>query len=218
MPRVHIVRATASITKNQPAWIPSPVYNSAPGHFSSTPGSGKNLVVKRQRLHHPLERRRHDIERENLAAQEVLERVKQEDDRRDFENPKREHRERVGDEKLDESRHRHRNGEPEPRDRLCRQGDCMPEVKHHAHHRNDRRDRVKQPVAQKQADTVPEVIERLGEEGIDEAVADVRRDLPLVLGGRDEVVHHHRHHEIKIIAEWRSWPRCSPAGRRSRSR
>ena len=54
------------------------------------------------------------VEWEYVAAEEVFEGVKEEDDGRNFEKPEREHGQRVGDEELDECCHGGREREPEP--------------------------------------------------------------------------------------------------------
>ncbi len=46
-----------------------------------------------------------EVEGEHVAAEEVFERVEKEDDGGDFEEPEREHGQRVGDEELDERCH-----------------------------------------------------------------------------------------------------------------
>lgn len=48
---------------------------------------------------------REKVEREYVSAEEVFEGIEKEDDGGNFEKPKREHRERVGDKELNERRH-----------------------------------------------------------------------------------------------------------------
>ena len=147
----------------------------------------KQFVIKRKPFHHRLDRGRHDIEREHLAAEEIFEAVNDEDDGRDLENPERHHGKRVGEEKLDQSRHEERNERREPGHGVVRQNDETAEIEEDRGDRQDRDRGVNQPAAQENAETVAEITHRLGQEGIDLTLANVGRDLPFVLGRRDEV-------------------------------
>jgi hypothetical protein len=62
--------------------------------------------VKRARA----ERGRQQVEREQMAAGEIFKREQDEDERGDFQHPERQHRHRVGDEKLQQRRQHERNG------------------------------------------------------------------------------------------------------------
>jgi len=69
----------------------------------------KQFVVERQPFHHGLDGRRHDVDRKHLATEEVFERINDEHDGGDFQNPKRHHRQAVSDKELNERRHEHRH-------------------------------------------------------------------------------------------------------------
>src|SRR6266705_4826296 len=60
----------------------------------------KQLVIKWQPFHHRLHRVRHDVDGEHLPAEEIFERINDEDDGRNLENPKRHHGQAVSDEEL----------------------------------------------------------------------------------------------------------------------
>src|SRR5262245_3281110 len=61
---------------------------------------GKQLIIKRQPLHHGVDCRGHDVDRKHLAAKKVFERIDDENDCRDLQDPKRHHRQAVSDKKL----------------------------------------------------------------------------------------------------------------------
>ena len=87
----------------------------------------KQFVIER----HPFQRRlnsgRHDVDREHLAAQEIFERINDEHDGGDFQNPERHHRERIGDEELDERRHQRRDDREKVSHRIVWQRDIVVE-------------------------------------------------------------------------------------------
>ena len=65
----------------------------------------KKFVIKRQPFHHRLDAVGHDVDGKHLAAEEIFERVNDEDDGGDFQDPEGHHGQAVGDEKLHERRH-----------------------------------------------------------------------------------------------------------------
>src|SRR5207237_7411725 len=60
----------------------------------------KQLVIERQPFHYGLDADGHDVDREHLAAQKIFERVDNENDGRDFKDPKGHHGQDVSDEEL----------------------------------------------------------------------------------------------------------------------
>ena len=68
-----------------------------------------------------------------------------------------------------------------------READVVAEVEKDERDRQDRDERVNESPAEKDAEAVGEIAERLGQEGIDLTFANVGCDLPFVLGRRDEI-------------------------------
>src|ERR1051326_6109260 len=69
----------------------------------------KQFIIKRQPFHHRLYRSWHDVDGKHLAAEEILERINDEHDGRDFQNPKCPHRQAIGDEELNKRGHNNRD-------------------------------------------------------------------------------------------------------------
>ena len=65
----------------------------------------KELVIKRQPFHHRLHGVWHDVDGKHLATEEIFERVNDENDGGDFQDPERHHRQAIGDEELYECGH-----------------------------------------------------------------------------------------------------------------
>ena len=59
---------------------------------------------KRREGERVLERGRQHVQRKHVAAGEIFKREQDEDERRDFQNPERQHRHRIGQEKLQQRR------------------------------------------------------------------------------------------------------------------
>src|SRR5205085_9115532 len=68
----------------------------APEAFHENGDWTEEFIVKGEPFQRGLDTRRHDVDREHLAAEEVLEGINNENDRRDFQNPEGEERDRVG--------------------------------------------------------------------------------------------------------------------------
>src|SRR4029453_10273613 len=89
----------------------------------------KEFVIKRQPFHHRLDSRGHDVDGEHLAAEEIFERVNDENDSRDFQDPERHHCQAVSDEELNECRHYDRYRREEVSQRVLRQHDIVAKIK-----------------------------------------------------------------------------------------
>src|SRR5918996_343162 len=165
----------------------------------------KQLIIKRQPFHHRLDSHGHDVDREHLAAKEIFERVNDENDGRDFQNPERHHRQAVGDEELNQRRHDHRNRREEISQRIVRQNYVVAKVNEDQRDRRKCHERVNESAAQENAEPVGEVTHRLGQQRIDLAFANVGGDLPFVFRWRDQVAHQEReqiviNHRAVIVA------------------
>src|SRR6266536_3418021 len=88
----------------------------------------KQLVIKRQPFHHRLHGGWHDVDRKHLAAEEIFERINDENDCRDFQNPKRHHRKAVSDKELNKRSHEHRHRGNHIDQRIGRQHDVVAEI------------------------------------------------------------------------------------------
>src|SRR5262245_61560917 len=69
----------------------------------------KQLVIERQPSHHGVDCGGHNVDRKHLATEEKFERIYDENDGGDFQNPERKHRQTVGDEELNERGHHSRD-------------------------------------------------------------------------------------------------------------
>ena len=153
-------------------------------------GNGaEELIIEGQPLHHGLHSRRHDVDGEHLPAEEILEGIDNENDGRDFQDPEGHHGEGVGDEELHESRHQHREAGIQIGGGVVGQADVVPVIKEDQGDGREGDEGVNQPAAQKDTEAVAEITDRLGEKRIDLSFPDVRRDLPLVFRGRDQIAH-----------------------------
>ena len=138
-----------------------------------------------------------EVERENVSAEEVFEGVEKEDDGGNFQEPKREHREGVGDKELNERCHGGREREPEPGLGVDWKMDSSPQGP-----QNECDDRkcycgVQEAARKEEAEAVGEMINRLGDQCADLSVANLCGDAPFVFGGRYEGVNNHRGDEVQ---------------------
>ena len=122
-----------------------------------------------------------------MAAEKIFERVNDEHDRRDFQDPECGQRDRVGDKKLDHRGHQKGGERAQIRDGVRRECQVFAKIKEDERHRRDRDGGKDEPAAQENAETISEIIQRLDQERIDLALANVAGDLPFVFGGRDEI-------------------------------
>src|SRR6266581_116493 len=165
----------------------------------------KQFVVKRQPLHHGLDSGGHDIDGEHLAAQEIFERIYDEYDGGDFQNPKRKHRQAVSDEELNKRRHQYRHDCKHVDQRIGREYDVIAKIdKYHGNRRKSDK-AVNETAAQKNAEPVGEVAHWLGEKRVDLTFANISCDLPLILGWHDEVADQDReqiiiNHRAVVVA------------------
>src|SRR5882724_807553 len=147
----------------------------------------EQFVIKR----HPFQRRldpgRHDVDREHLAAQEIFERVNNENDGGDFQDPERHHRERIGDKELDERRHQHRQRREHVSHRVVRERDVVVEIEKNHRDRRQRDEGVNKPATAKNTEPVGEITHRLSQERVDLTFANIGGDLPFVFGRRDQI-------------------------------
>src|SRR6266446_2046343 len=72
----------------------------------------------------------------------------------------------------------------------------MPEIKKDKRDRRERDERVNESAAEKNAEPISEITHRLGEKRIDLSFANVSRDLPFVLGRRDQIADEDREQVI----------------------
>jgi len=105
----------------------------------------KQFIIER----HPFQRRlnwsRHDVDWKHLAAKEIFERVNDENDGGNFQNPERHHRERVSDEELDERRHHCRTYRERVSQRIVRKGDVVMKIEEDERNRRQRDESVNEP-------------------------------------------------------------------------
>ncbi len=120
-------------------------------------------------------------------AQEIFERIHDEHDGGDFQNPKRHHGQAVGDKELNECRHHYRHGRKEVDQRIGRQHDVLPEINEDQRDRWQRDEAVNEAATQKNDGPICEITHRLREQRIDLAFANVGGDLPFVLCRHDEI-------------------------------
>ena len=125
-----------------------------------------------------------------MAAGDVFKREQDEDQRGNFQQPEREHGHCVGDEELQQ------RGEQE-RERKNNRGrsargkqKITAETENENRQRNECHHHERHAPGKKQAQPIPEIINRLEQELADVALADVGGDLPVVLVDRREHVHH----------------------------
>jgi ABC-2 type transport system permease protein len=165
----------------------------------------KQLVIKRQPFHHRLDSGGHDVDGKHLAAEKIFKRVNDEDDGRDFQDPEGHHGEAVGDEKLHERRHHHRQAAVDIGQCMIRQRNVAPEINKNEGDGRQGDYGVNETAAQKDAESIREITHRLGQERIDLTFANIGCDLPFVFGGRDEVADQEReqiiiNHRTVVIA------------------
>ena len=98
-----------------------------------------------------------------MAAQEIFERVDDENDGRNFQDPEGHHRERVGDEELHQRRHNHRDARKNISHRLIRQRDVVSEVNEDERDGQQRDECVNQAAAHKNAEAISEITHRFRE-------------------------------------------------------
>src|ERR1700719_5366460 len=72
----------------------------------------------------------------------------------------------------------------------------MPEIKKDKRDRRERDERVNESAAEKNAEPISQITHRLGEKRIDLSFANVGRDLPFVLGRRDQIADEDREQVI----------------------
>src|SRR6476620_7745252 len=111
----------------------------------------KQLIVKRQPFHHGLDCGWHDVDRKHLAAEEIFERINDENDGGNFQNPKRPHHQAVSDEELNEPRHHNRGGRQQVDERIGRQHDVLPEINEDQRDRRQSDEAVNETATQKYA-------------------------------------------------------------------
>src|SRR5262249_35935490 len=148
---------------------------------------GKKLVVKRQPFHHRVHGGGHDVDRKHLTPEEVFERIHDEHDGGDFQNPERKHRQTVGDEELNEGGHYGRDDRQPVHQRIGWQHDVRSEINENQRDWRQSDEAVNETATQKDAGSVREVTHRLREQRIDLAFANIGGYLPFVLCRGDQV-------------------------------
>src|SRR6478736_3612707 len=140
--------------------------------------------------------RRQQIQREDLAAEERLDRHRQDDQPLDLEEPEAEQPENVGDAELDEARHDERRHERRVAPPVVRQDEVL--VDQRIDHDQRQQDEQAGDKARGQIDTeaVAEVVHRLRQELVDQAVADVLADLVVLVEGTDEKLYDNERDEV----------------------
>src|SRR5437867_12850380 len=147
----------------------------------------EELVVEGQPFHHRLNRVRHDVDGKHLAAQEIFERINDENDGGNFQNPKRHHRQAVSDKELNECCHQDRHGRKHIDHRIGGQHDVVSEINKDQRDRRQGDEAVNESATQKDAEPVRKITHRLREKRIDLAFANVSGNLPFVLCWYDQV-------------------------------
>ncbi len=156
----------------------------------------KQLVVKRQPFHYRLDPHRHDVDGKHLPAEEIFERVNNENDRRDFQDPERHHRQAISDEELNECRHYDRHRREEISQRILRQHYVVAKIKEDQRDGRQRDECVNETAAQENAEPVGKVTHWLGQQRIDLAFANIGGDLPFVFRWRDQIAHQERRRRV----------------------
>jgi len=125
-----------------------------------------------------------------MAAGQVLEREQDEDERGYFQQPERQHGHRVGNKKLQQRRQHDGNREGRQSRATGRADKIIAEAENeHGQRQGGHGDEGDAP-GKKQAQPVPQIINRLEQELADVALADVGGNLPVVLVHRRQHVHH----------------------------
>ena len=137
------------------------------------------------------------IQRKHMAAGDVFKREQDEDERGDFQNPKREHRHRVGQEKLQQRCQHEGNWKRNHRHAARRRDKITAEAENENRQRNACHRDIRNAPGKKQAEPIPEIIHRLEQKLADVAFADVGGDLPVVFVHRRQHVHYGDHDVIK---------------------
>lgn len=134
-----------------------------------------------------------------MAAEQELDRVDDEGDAADIENPKRDHRQREAKEKLDERRARRRQQRERQIHQPGQAAVVLAEPDHGDAQRHHGERRVHDPRGGIEMKAIEPVIDRLEQKRVDAPVANVLGDLEIVLvrhrqrvdqNQRDEVGHH----------------------------
>jgi hypothetical protein len=173
-----------------------------------------------------LNRRRHDVDGKHLAAQEIFERINDEHDGRDFQNPERHHGQAVSDKELNECRHQYRHSRKQIGQGIRRQHDVVSEIDKDQRDRRKSYEGVNESAAQKNAEPVNEITHRLGEKRVDLAFANIRSNLPFVLCWHDQIadqdceqiVINHRAVIVAVEAASTLFEDCAPEKHRAGER
>ena len=134
-----------------------------------------------------------------MAARDVFKGVEDKNEGGNFQHPKRQHRHRVGQQKLQQGGHDQGDQKQPERQPVRRQHEIIPQAKDQQPDRQRRHGDISQPAGNVEAKPEIQVIHRLEQELADVAVLDVGGDLPVVLvhggervgDGHDEVIRSH---------------------------
>ena len=124
-----------------------------------------------------------------MAAGEIFEREQDENKRGNFQQPERQHGHGVGNKELQQRRQHERNHKGGQRRPAGRPNHIIPEAENKNRQRHTGHGDKRDAPGKKQAQPVPQIINRLEQELADVAFADVGGDLPVVLVHRRQHVH-----------------------------
>ncbi len=132
-----------------------------------------------------------------MAARQVFKGKQDEDERGNFQQPERQHGHGVGNEKLQQRRQHERDYKGGQCRAAGRPDHIIPETENKNRQRHARHGDERDAPGKKQAQPVPQIINRLEQELADVALADVRGNLPVVLVHRRQHVHHGHEQVVK---------------------
>src|ERR1039458_9716141 len=160
------------------------------GDFAHVNGDGHvKHGRKRREKERVADHGRQKVEREQMAAGEIFEREQDENERGNFQQPERQHGHGVGNKELQQRRQHERNHKGGQRRPAGRPNHIIPETEYKNRQRHTRHGDERDAPGKKQAQPVPQIINRLEQELADVAFADVGGDLPVVLVHRRQHVH-----------------------------
>ncbi len=151
------------------------------GGFTHVNADRKKELVREGGIEkHLLEAFRQDVEWKEMAAGDVFEGEKNEDESRNFEDPEGEHRHGVGGKELE--RRGHNNGDEEAAERgpVWRQDKVFTQAQDEKREGNSSDGDVGDAAGEEEAEAVHEIIDWLEEKLADVAVFNVGCDLPIV--------------------------------------
>jgi hypothetical protein len=151
------------------------------GGFAHVNADGKKELIREGGVEKDLfEPFRQNIEWKEMAAGDVFEGEKDEDESGNFEDPKRKHGHGVGGEELEHGGHYHGDEETAEGGPVWRQDEIFAQTKDEQRERNSGDSDVSDAAGKEEAKAINEVIDWFEEELADIAVFDVGRDLPII--------------------------------------